>query len=74
MEKARELQKDIYFCFTDYTKILDCVDHRKLWIILKETGIPDHFTCVLRKLYAGQWVTVRSRHGTKDWFKTGKGV
>ena len=74
MEKAREFQKDIYFSFIDYTKVLDYVDHRNLWIILKEMGIPDHFACLLRKLYAGQGATVRSRHGTKDWFKTGKRV
>ena len=72
-EKAREFQKNIYFCFIDYAKAFDCVDHKKLWKILKEMGIPDHFTCLLRNLYAGQEATVRSRHGTTNWFKTGKG-
>ena len=74
IEKARKFQKNIYFCFTDYTKACDCVDHNKLWKILQEMGIPDHVTCLLRNLYAGQWATVRTRHGTLDWFKTGKGV
>ena len=73
-EKARELQKNIYFCFIDYAKAFDCVDHNKLWIILKEMGIPDHLTCLLRNLYAGQEATVRTGHGTTDWFQTGKGV
>ena len=73
-EKAREFQKNIYFCFTDYAKASDCVDHNKLWKILKEMGIPDHLTCLLRNLYAGQVATVRTRHGTTDWFQTGKGV
>ena len=68
MEKAREFQKNIYFCFIDYAKAFDCVDHYKLWKILKEMGIPDHLTCVLRNLYAGQEATVRTRHGTTDWF------
>ena len=68
MEKAREFQKNIYFCFIDYTKAFDCVDHNKLWKILNKMGIPDHFTCLLRKLYAGQEATVRTRHGTTDWF------
>ena len=63
MEKAREFQKNIYFCFTDYAKAFDCVDHNKLWNILKDIGIPDHLTCLLRKLYAGQEATVRTRHG-----------
>ena len=74
IEKAREFQKNIYFCFIDYTKSLDCVDHNKLWKILQETGIPDHLICLLRNLYAGQEATVRTRLGTKDWFKIGKGV
>ena len=74
MEKAREFQKNIYFCFTDYAKAFDCVDHNKLWKILKEMGILDHLTCLLRNLYAGQEATVRSGHGTTDWFQTGKGV
>ena len=74
IEKAREFQKNIYFCFIDYTKAFDCVDHNKLWRILKEIGIPDHLTCLLRSLYAGQEVTVRTRHGTTDWFQIGKGV
>ena len=72
MEKAREFQKNIYFCFIDYTKAFDCVDHNKLWEILKEMGIPDHLTCLLRNLYAGQEATVRTGHGTTDWFQTGK--
>ena len=74
IEKAREFQKNIYFCFINYTKDSDCVDHNKLWKILKETGILDHLTCLLRNLYAGQDVTVRSGHGTTDWFQIGKGV
>ena len=74
MEKAREFQKNIYFCFTDYTKAFDCVDHNKLWKILQEMGIPDHLTCLLRNLYAGQEATVRTGHGTTDWFQIGKGV
>ena len=73
MEKAREFQKNIYFCFIDYAKALDCVDHNKLWKILKEMGIPDHLTCLLRNLYAGQEATVRTGHGT-DWFQIGKGI
>ena len=72
MEKAREFQKNIYFCF-DYAKAFDCVDHDKLWKILKETGIP-HLTCLLRNLYAGWEATVRNGHGPTDWFQTGKGV
>ena len=72
MEKAREFQKNIYFCFIDYAKAFDCVDHNKLWKILKEMGIPDHLTCLLRKLYAGPETTVRTGHGTKDWFQMGK--
>ena len=74
MEKAREFQKSIYFCFIDHAKAFDCVDHNKLWKILKEMGIPDHLTCLLRKLYAGQEATLRTGHGTTDWFQIGKGV
>ncbi|ELR54835.1 hypothetical protein M91_02532, partial [Bos mutus] len=74
MEKAREFQKNIYFCFIDYAKAFDCVDHNKLWKILKEMGIPDHLICLLRNLYAGQEATVRIGHGTTDWFQIGKGV
>ena len=71
---AREFQKNIYFCFIDYAKTFDCVDHNKLWKILQEMGIPDHLTCLLRNLYAGQKATVKTRHGTTDWFQIGKGV
>ena len=74
IEKAREFQKNIYVCFIDYAKAFDCVDHKKLWKILKELGIPDHLTCPLRNLYAGQEATVRTGHGTTDWFQIGKGV
>ena len=74
IEKARELQKNNYFCFIDYAKAFDCVDQNKLWKILKEMGIPDHLTCLLRNLYAGQEATVRTGHGTTDWFQRGKGV
>ena len=74
MEKTKEFQKNIYFCFIDYAKAIDCVDHNKLWKILREMGIPDHLTCLLRNLYAGQETTVRTRHGTMDWFQIGKGV
>ena len=74
MEKAREFQKSIYFCFLDYAKTFDCVDHNKLWNILKEMGIPDHLICLLKNLYAGQEATVRTGHGTTDWFQIGKGV
>ena len=74
IEKAREFQKNIYFCFIDYAKAFDCVDHNKLWKILKEMGIPDHLTYLLRNLYAGQEATVRTGHGTTDWFQIGKGV
>ena len=74
MEKARELQKNIYFCFLDYAKVFDCVDQNKLWKILKEMGIPDHLTCLLRNLCAGQEATVRTGHGTTDSFQIGKGV
>ena len=71
-EKAREFQKNIYFCFIDYAKAFDCVDHNKLWKILKEMGIPDHLTCFLRNVYAGQEARVRTGHGTTDWFQIGK--
>ena len=74
IKKAREFQENIYFCFIDYTKAFDWVDHSKLWKILKEMGIPDHLTCLLRNLYAGQDLTVRTGHGTTDWFKIGKRV
>ena len=74
IKKAREFQINIYFCFIDYAKAFDCVDHNKLWGILKEMGIPDHLTCLLRNLYAGQEATVRTGHGTTDWFQIGKGV
>ena len=73
IEKAKEFQKNIYFCFIDYGKAFDCVDHNKLWKILKEMGIPDHLTCLLRNLYAGQEATIRTGHGTTDWFQIGKG-
>ena len=72
MGKAREFQKNIYFCFIDYAKAFDCVNHNKLWKILKEMGIPDHLTCLLKNLYAGQEATVRTGHGTTDWFQIGK--
>ena len=72
--KAREFQKNIYFCFIDHAKAFDSVDHNKLWKILKEMGIPDHLTCLLRNLYAGQEATVRTGHGTTNWFQIGKGV
>ena len=74
IEKAREFQKNIYFCFIDYAKAFDYVDYNKLWKILKEMGIPDHLTCLLRNLYAGQEATVRTRHGTTKWFHIGKGI
>ena len=74
IKKAREFQKNIYFCFIDYAKAFDRVDHYKLWKILKEMGIPDHLTLILRDLYAGQEATVRTGHGTTDWFQIGKGV
>ena len=74
IEKAREFQKNICFCFIDYVKAFDCVDHNKLWKILQEMGIPDHPTCLLRNLYVGQEATVRSKHGTTDWFQIRKGV
>ena len=74
MEKAREFQKNIHFCFIDYAKAFDCVDHNKLWKILKEMEIPDHLTGLLRNRYAGQEATLRTGHGTTDWFQIGKGV
>ena len=74
MEKAREFQKNIYVCFIDYAIASDCVDHNKLWKILKEMGIPDHLICLLRNLYADQEATVRTGRGTTDWFQIGKGV
>ena len=74
IEKARKFQKNIYFCFIDYAKALDCVDHNKLWKILKEMGIPDHVTCLLRNLFADQEGTVRTGHRITDWFQVGKGV
>ena len=74
IEKAREFRKNIYFCFIDYTKAFDCVDHNKLWKILQEMEIPDHLTCLLRNLYAAQEATVRTGHGKTDWFQIGKGV
>ena len=74
IKKATEFQKNIYFCFIDFARAFNCVDHNKLWKILKEMGIPDHLTCLLRNLYTGQEATVRTGHGTTDWFKLGKGV
>ena len=74
IEKAREFQKNIYFYFIDYVKAFDCVDHNQLWKILQEKGIPDHLTCLLSNLYAGQEATVRAGHETTDWFQIGKGV
>ena len=74
IKKAREFQKSIYVCFIDYAKAFDCVDHNKPWEIIQEMGIPDHLTCPLRNLYAGQEATVRTGHGTTDWFQLGKGV
>ena len=74
IKEAREVQKSIYFCFIDYAKAFDCVDHNKLWKILKKMGIPDHLTCLLRNLYAGQEATVSTGHGTTDWFQIGKGI
>ena len=73
-EKASEFQKNIYFCFIDYAKVFDCVAHNKLWKILKEMGIPDHLTCLLRNLYASQEAAFRTGHGPTDWFQIGKGV
>ena len=72
--RKREFQKNIHFCFIEYTKAFDCVDHNKLWKILKQMRIPDHLSCPLRNLYAGQEATVRTGHGTTDWFQMGKGV
>ena len=74
IEKAREFQKNIYFCFIDYEKAFDCVNHNKLWEILKEMRLPDHLICLLRNLYAGQEATVRIGHGKTEWFQMGKGV
>ena len=74
IKKAKEFQKNIYFCFIDYAKTFDCVDHNKLWKIFQQMGIPDHLTCLLRNLYARQEATVRTGHGTTDWFLIGKGV
>ena len=74
IEKAREFQKNIYFCFTDNAKTFDCADHNKLWKILREMGLPDQLTCLLRNLYAGQEATIRTGHGTTDWFQIGKAV
>ena len=74
IEKAREFQKNIYFCFIDYAKAFDCVDHNTLWKILKEMGIPEYLTCLLRNLYTGQEARVRTGHGTTYWFQVGKGV
>ena len=74
IEKAREFQRNIYFCFIDHAKAFDCVNHHKLWKILQELGIPDHLTCLLRNLYAGQEATVRTGHGTTDWFQIRRGV
>ena len=74
IENAREFQKSIYYCFIDYAKAFDCMDHDKLWRILQEMGIPDHLTCLLRNLYAGEKATVRTVHGKIDWFQIGKGV
>ena len=73
-KKAREFQKNIHFCFNGYAKAFDCVDHNKPWKILQEMGIPEYLSCLLRNLYAGQEATVRTRHGTMDWFQIGKGV
>ena len=73
-QKKKRVPKNIYFCFIDYAKAFDCVDHNKLWKILKDMGIPDHLTCLLRNLYAGQEATVRTGHGTTDWFQLGKEV
>ena len=74
IKKAREFQKNFYFCIIDYAKAFDCVDHKKLWKILRDMGIPDHLTCLLRNLYAGQETTVRTGHRTTDWFQIGKGI
>ena len=72
IEKAREFQENFYFCFIDYAKAFDCVDHNQLWTILKEMGLPDHLTCLLRNLYAGQEAKVKTGHGTRDWFQIRK--
>ena len=74
IKKPKEFQKNSYFCFIDYAKAFDCVDHNKLWKILKEMGLPDHLTCLLRNFYAGQETTIRTEHGTTDGFQIGKGV
>ena len=74
LEKEREFQKNIYFCFIDYAKVFNCVNHKKMWKILKEMEIPDYLTCLLRNLYAGQEATFRTGHGKRDWFQIGKGV
>ena len=74
IKEAREFQKNIYYCFTDYTKAFDCVDHNKLWKAVKEMGIPDHLTCLLKELYVGHEARVRTGHGTTDWFQIGEGV
>ena len=74
LKNQESSRKNIYFCFIDYAKAFDCVDHNKLWKILQKMGIPDHLTCLLRNLYAGQEATVRTGHGTTDWFQIGKGV
>ena len=74
MEKAREFQKNTYFCFVDYAKAFDCANHNKLWQILKEMGVPDHLACLLRNLYSSQEATVRTGYGATDWFRIGKGV
>ena len=74
LKKQESSRKNIYFCFIDYAKAFDCVDHNKQWKILQEMGIPDHLTCLLRNLYTGQEATVRTGHGTTDWFQIGKGV
>ena len=74
IKKAKEIQKNIYFCIIDYTKVFDCVDHNRLWKILKEMGIPDHLTCLLKNLYAGQGATVGTVRGTTDWFQIRKGI
>ena len=73
LKREESSRKNIYFCFIDYAKAFDCVDHNKLWKIVQEMGLPDHLTCLLRNLYAGQEATVRSGHGTSDWFQIGKG-
>ena len=73
-QESSKKKKNTYFCFIDYAKAFDCVDHNKLWKILKEMGIPDHMTCLLKNLYVGQEATVRTGHGTTDWFQIGKGV